>query len=298
MDAEHLPSVGRAPVYAEAAARDLLGADMPVAALFLDERFVLHGYNRGYAEILTRYNLPALEMKTGVSYFDCVPESTACLKPMLARTLDCCQPTALSNVTLETDFGDKKVTTFWNSYHAPVVDGSGRVSGLLAFIHDLTPRADAEARVRELEVEVAELKSALRTVMALKTEDKGLLETRLAANVTQLVLPPLEDLKATSLTPRQRALLRVAESGLEEFTSSFSDALATSGWNLTPRETRIAHLIKSGKGTKEIAELLCISTGSVNTHRHHLRKKLGLTHSQTPLRAFLQTCGDKTGAGE
>ena len=279
---------GRAPVYAEKTARDLMEADMPVAALLLDQRFSLTGYNRGYAEILSRYNLGIPEAGRGVSYFDCVPACTERLKPILARTLDHGRPMALSNMVLEADLGDKKVATLWNSYHAPVVDSTGRVSGVLAFIHDVTPRTEAEARVRELEAQVAELKSALRTVMALKTEDKGLLETRLAANVTHLVRQPLEDLKATGLTPRQRSFLRVAEAGLDEFTSPFSEALATSGWNLTPRETRIAHLIKSGKSTKEIADLLCISVGSVNTHRHHLRKKLGLTRHPISLRAFLQ----------
>ncbi|VFQ44265.1 PAS and helix-turn-helix domain-containing protein [Desulfoluna butyratoxydans] len=281
---------GRAPVYAEKTAKDLMEADMPVAALMLDQRFALTGYNRGYAEILSRYNLGAPEAGRGVFYFDCVPACTERLKPMLARTLDHGRPMAMSNVALEADLGDTKVTTLWNSYHAPVVDGTGRVSGVLVFIHDVTPRAEAEARVHELEAEVAELKSALRTVMALKAEDKALLETRLAANVTHLVRHPLEDLKATGLSSRQRSLLGAAEAGLNEFASPFSETLVTSGWNLTPRETRIAHLIKSGKSTKEIADLLCISAGSVNTHRHHLRKKLGLTHRDISLRAFLQTC--------
>lgn len=283
-----LESAMGSPTYHEDAVRGILCADMPVATLFLDNRLALHGFNRGYAEILARYGLSVPEPGKGVAYFDCMPESTSRLKPMLTQTLDRGEPVVLSNVKLESALEGKTVTTFWDSYHAPVVNGRGEVRGVLAFIQDLTPRTDAEARVRQLEGEVAELKSALRAVIKLKNEDKDALEAQLAANVRHLVLPLLDELKGACLTGRQQELFRAAESGLVELTSPFVDSLASAGYGLTPREIRIAHLVKEGKTTKEIARLLCVSTGSVSTHRHHLRKKLGLTHRHPSLREFLQ----------
>lgn len=55
---------------------------------------------------------------------------------------------------------------------------------------------------------------------------------------------------------------------------------------ITPTELKIATLLKIGISTKEIADVLCISLHTANTHRRRLRRKLELPES-TNLVSFL-----------
>jgi DNA-binding CsgD family transcriptional regulator len=54
---------------------------------------------------------------------------------------------------------------------------------------------------------------------------------------------------------------------------------------LTARETEILGLLAKGKTSKEIAEALGLSIFTVNNHRKHICRKLGL-HSTAELVAY------------
>jgi DNA-binding CsgD family transcriptional regulator len=74
-------------------------------------------------------------------------------------------------------------------------------------------------------------------------------------------------------------------SNLMKVTSPAIRKIQTLG--LTTREVEVASLLKEGKTTKQIAELLGVSLKAVEFHRHNIRKKLGLGHKKTNLRAYL-----------
>jgi len=57
--------------------------------------------------------------------------------------------------------------------------------------------------------------------------------------------------------------------------------------HLSPQEIKIADLIRHGKSSKEIAELMNIAPSSVSTYRNHIRKKMGLLNANTNLEVFL-----------
>ncbi|MDO8605651.1 MAG: response regulator transcription factor [Phaeospirillum sp.] len=59
--------------------------------------------------------------------------------------------------------------------------------------------------------------------------------------------------------------------------------------NLTPAELRVISLIKGGLSTKEIARILGISPFTVNIHRKHIRKKIGIEARSTNLHSHLMT---------
>ena len=56
---------------------------------------------------------------------------------------------------------------------------------------------------------------------------------------------------------------------------------------LTPREVQIASLIKDGKTTKEIAEMLNLEVTTINNHRGRIRRKLDLKGKERNRRSYL-----------
>jgi PAS domain S-box-containing protein len=59
--------------------------------------------------------------------------------------------------------------------------------------------------------------------------------------------------------------------------------------NLTPQEIQVADLIRKGKRTKEIADMLHTSASTIGTHRNHIREKLNLKKEGIHLRSYLQS---------
>ena len=157
-----------------------------------------------------------------------------------------------------------------------------------------TRRADGEAKNREKELRIKskklrELTTALEVLLARRNEEKQKLEANVVVNITQMVEPYLQKLKRSDLDNTQKALLSVMESALANVTSSFLTKLAKSKFNLTPAEIEIAHLVKHGRSSKEIAELMNVSWKTIKSHRTSIRAKLGLRNKKVSLRFHLMT---------
>jgi len=165
---------------------------------------------------------------------------------------------------------------------------------LYSIIHDITKRKQAELalieRGKELENkthELEEVNAALKVLLKHRDEDKKEFEEKVIANVKKLVLPYFEKLYKSRLNDRQMVYLNIIKSNLEDIITPFIHQLSSKYSDLTPSEIQIAGLIKDGKTTKEIAELLNSSTGTIDFHRNNLRKKLDLRNTKTNLRSFL-----------
>jgi DNA-binding CsgD family transcriptional regulator len=64
--------------------------------------------------------------------------------------------------------------------------------------------------------------------------------------------------------------LTIRESNMREITSPFAKRLSGKYPGLTPAEVQTVGLIREGKTTKEIAELLCVSENTVSSNRFHI----------------------------
>jgi len=114
-------------------------------------------------------------------------------------------------------------------------------------------------------------------------------EAQILSNIRELVLPYINKLKIRLSSPQDISTLEVVESNLNQIASSFLRNLKLSYHRLTPREIEIAALVQEGKSVKEIAELLNVTTRTVEFYRNSLREKLGLKNKKTNLRSHLLT---------
>lgn len=132
-----------------------------------------------------------------------------------------------------------------------------------------------------------EVNAALKTLLRQRDEDRKEFEEALLTNMENLVMPYLRRMKIGTLSNSQSSLLEIIESHLKEITSRFSKNLALEYRVLTPTEMRIAALVRDGKTSKEIADLLCISEKTASFHRNNIRTKLGLRGLGINLRSHL-----------
>jgi DNA-binding CsgD family transcriptional regulator len=147
-------------------------------------------------------------------------------------------------------------------------------------------------RERELKIKSANLEdvnTALKVLLKQREEDKRELEEKILANVKEILLPYLEKLKKTKLDENQLSTVNVIETNLNDIISPFIRSLTTKYLNMTPREVQVAMLVKEGRTTKEIAELLHTSTAAIDFHRNNLRIKLGLKNKKAGLRTHLMS---------
>jgi len=139
----------------------------------------------------------------------------------------------------------------------------------------------------EKTVHLEEANTALRVLLRKRDQDKVAFEERILTNVKLLIEPHLESLKNSGLAPNQNGHLNLMESGLKEIVSPFSQRLTSKYVGLTPGELEVAYLVKEGKRTKDIAEVLNLSDKTIEDYRKQLRSKLGITNQRINLRTYL-----------
>jgi DNA-binding CsgD family transcriptional regulator len=128
---------------------------------------------------------------------------------------------------------------------------------------------------------------ALKVLLKQREEDKRDLEKKVLTNIKDLVLPYVEKLKNPRLKPKDKTLVEIVETHLNDVISPLLQRFSHAKILLTPQEMQVATLVKDGKTSKEIADILNVSETTVNFHRKNLRVKFGLRNKQTNLRSYL-----------
>ncbi len=145
----------------------------------------------------------------------------------------------------------------------------------------------SEKKLTQQKVELEESNIALKVLLKQREGDKADLEQKVITNVKEMVLPYVEKLKRVALKPKDKTVVEIIESHLHDIVSPMMQKLANASIILTPQEIQVASLVKDGKASKEIADILNVAETTVHFHRKNLRKKFGLSNSQTNLRSYL-----------
>ncbi len=181
-----------------------------------------------------------------------------------------------------------------------VIEKGGKIKGILSIIRDITDRKkmegalrqyheDLEEMVKEHKISLGEANTALRVMLKREDEVKTEMEEKILYNVMELVLPNLEKLKNRRMDARQKEYLEIIESDLNDIISPFSHNLSSRYFNFTSAELQMANLIKHGKTTKEIADMLNLSINTVQFHRSNIRKKIGIKKKKSNLSSYLKS---------
>lgn len=141
-----------------------------------------------------------------------------------------------------------------------------------------------------LEDRLEDTNTALRVVLEQVNADKVELQRRITANLDLLITPTLDRLERQLRSRPEVELVHALRENLAEILRPFAARLTTPDAGqqpLTRRELEVAGLVRIGKTTDQIAEILCLSRSAVQFHRGNIRRKLGLGRGDQQLGAVL-----------
>jgi DNA-binding CsgD family transcriptional regulator len=159
---------------------------------------------------------------------------------------------------------------------------------------NITPIIFAQEKLRlqdrELQRKTEKLEEtniALKVLLDHRQRDREQLEERIVANIRELAVPYLQKLLDSSLAQRQRTLVDIVVHHLDDIISPFLNRLSAINLLLTPQEIEVAAMVRQGKSSQEIADVLGVSVATISFHRKKLRRKLGLSRNGANLRTYL-----------
>jgi len=115
------------------------------------------------------------------------------------------------------------------------------------------------------------MNSALKVLLQRREDDRKELEEKVLSNVKELVVHNLEKLRSTRLDAKQSGYVDVLESNLNSIVSPFSRTLSHQIPEFHSCGDRVADLVRQGKRTKEMADLLNVSQRTIEFHRQNIR---------------------------
>ncbi len=135
---------------------------------------------------------------------------------------------------------------------------------------------------------LAEKNITLKQLLDQRDKEKQEIRDEIYKKVQSLILPLISRIQANGTDVDKRYLQAVLHN-LQEIISPLSSETQKKMFILSSRELEVCNLILQGCNSKDIAEMLCLSTQTVNTHRKNIRKKLGLTTTGVNLAAYIKS---------
>ncbi|MFO7558955.1 MAG: PAS domain S-box protein [Desulfobacterales bacterium] len=188
----------------------------------------------------------------------------------------------------------------FHSVQVPLRDADGNIKGISGIVRDITELKQAEEALsktnerleQQVKARTAELKErniALKVLLDQRKDDKERLEKTIMVNIKKLINPSLARLKKSLINGRQKTELAILEANLDEIIAPFESSLSSEYLKLTPTEIQVANFIKHGATSQEIASSLRLSRRTIDTHRHNIRKKIGIRGKGVNLGTYLSS---------
>ena len=180
---------------------------------------------------------------------------------------------------------DEKIT--WISTNMKVVrGGDGKILFYEGTMTDITERKSIQEDLENKSRSLEDANAALNVLLKHREQDSRELEEKVVSNIKELVLPYVDRLKASDSQTNQ-SIVEIIESNLGEIMSPFIRRMVSKYENFTPKEIRIADLIRKGKTTKEISQVLGLSIRTIDIHRFNIRRKLNQNKRKINLQSYL-----------
>ncbi|WP_045212925.1 LuxR C-terminal-related transcriptional regulator [Desulfonatronovibrio magnus] len=171
--------------------------------------------------------------------------------------------------------------------------------GYIMVLNDITPYVNqrmileqiVKERTEELvkeKTQVEEMVITLKNVLSTVEHSKEELLNSIAENLENSLLPALTKIKSAESQQVRNSYIDIFEDQLLKMMGNTGVKNNPLLLTLTPSEMKVCHFIQAGKSSKEVAEALNLSVGTINTHRKNIRKKVGLTGSDKSLFQYLQ----------
>jgi FixJ family two-component response regulator len=144
-----------------------------------------------------------------------------------------------------------------------------------------------KSMLEQLNRQLADTNTAL-SVLAKNIDGKRQeVEGEIVTKIKSFILPIVEKLQVENSLRPYRSELSALIDFIDEVASKQGNGKQIAAV-LSASEFRIASLIKNGLTTQAIADHLCVSPGTVKTHRKNIRKKLGINGNEQYLGDYLR----------
>jgi DNA-binding CsgD family transcriptional regulator len=176
-------------------------------------------------------------------------------------------------------------------FSIPILDKESNLVGILEYVRDISYQYQLELDLNQIMEQYQSLENRNLAISQLLTErklEREQWEETISQNIEKFVKPSLNYLKAKS----GAADVNLVEKLIEEIVYPITKKRFSILEKLTTKELQVTTLIKEGKTTAEIAQILVVSPKTIDFHRANIRKKLGLnsdTGEYTSLAAFLNS---------
>lgn len=152
---------------------------------------------------------------------------------------------------------------------------------------DITEQKMAVLELEQKKKEAEDANIALKVMLDQHTRARESIEEQISIKLQELVNPYLDLLQQSPVTEKQAEITRIIAAHIDSISQQFSPEARKIMLKLSPRESIITDLVRQGKTSKDIAEILHISLRTVETYRNNLRKKLGINKKKISLRTYL-----------
>ncbi len=154
---------------------------------------------------------------------------------------------------------------------------------------EVARRTQTAKELRMKSERLKELNTAMSVLLDKRNEDRLRFEENIRVNLVQLIEPYLDRLDNSGLNASQQQLLDVIRMNLNEVMGSPMPELSAKYYIFSPAELQVANLIRKGRTSKEMAQILNISSRTVESYRNSIRKKLGLKKKKVNLKTYLSS---------